>query len=114
MKKQFLALALVLNTLTIYASIDERKTDVYFANGIKTDKRDAINHAGILRDAIIDKYKIDTYNKTIGNAGYSYNETHGIAADLLESIFQKFGIQGLIDLFIPNSHADNLNDHLSV
>lgn len=112
MKKLFLLFALFLNSAIVLATIDERKIDVYFANGISTSKAVARFDAGILRDAIIDKYRIVAYNKMIGNVGYSYNETHGIAADLLESIFQKLGIQGLIDLFIPNSHADNLNDQI--
>ncbi|WP_373033129.1 hypothetical protein [Sulfurovum sp.] len=112
MKKLLFAFVLLLNSVTIFANIDERKTDVYFANGIMTAQQTAIDNAGILEDAIINKFSIATCNKTIGKVAYNYNESHRITFDLLESLFQKLGIQGLIDEFVQTSHGRNLSEQI--
>ena len=70
----------------IYANIDERKSDIYFANGINTSAdsaRDAANR--LILPAVVD----DIYSgnliltmEHIGKFDYVYNSTHGTIADL--------------------------------
>jgi len=86
MKKVFLLLVLFVSFAFSY--IDECKTDVYFGNGILTEKPNAILNAGIIEDAIIEKFGIDYYNKHIGKVDYAYNSTWDRSHDLLESYLQ--------------------------
>jgi len=91
---------LILFTLTFaYASMDGCKTDIYFGNGILTEKKDARFNAGILRSALIDKFTIDYYYEYINQVDYAYNSTHGFVWDNLESALQKLGWTGLWDFF---------------
>jgi len=106
MKKLLILLLLFLYPVSSIATIDERKTDVYFANGIKTEKRDAINNSGLLRVAIKDKFGLNYYNSHIGEVSYAYNQTANLEADLLESLLQKFGRDWLTNLFIPSHKTD--------
>jgi len=106
MKKLLFTFVLLLNSVTIFANIDERKTDVYFANGIKTLQQTAIDNAGILEDAIINKFGMATYTKTFGKVSYAYNQTANFAADSLETLLQKFGWEWLTNLFIPTHQTD--------
>jgi len=86
--KKLLIFFTVLSTF-VFSAIDEYKTDVYFANGILAEKKDARDNAGILRDAIIEKLGINYYNKHIGKVDYAYNRTDGFVIDMLESLVQK-------------------------
>jgi len=100
----------VLYPLTAFAEIDERKIDVYFANGIKTSEPEAIKNATLLRNSIKDTTysgNLDTYNKQIAKVAYSYNETHSFLIDGLETFYQKFGWKYILDLLHP-SHGTNL------
>jgi len=106
MKKLLILLLLFLYPVSSFATIDERKVDVFFANGIKTEKRDAINNSGLLRVAIKDKFGIDYYNKHIGEVSYAYNQTANFGADSLETLLQKFGWDWLTNLFIPTHEPD--------
>lgn len=76
-----------------FANIDERKTDVYFANGILTDPADAqYNAESLLAPNIQNLYANEVeFKKHIGEVSYAYNQTVNIGADLLESLLQKFG-----------------------
>ena len=47
----------VLYPLTVFAKIDERKTDIYFANGISTNEGNASANTDILMSSILkEKY----------------------------------------------------------
>ena len=81
-----------------FSAIDESKTDIYFANGILTDRETAKKNAeNILNPTIIDKFGIDYYNKHIGEVGYSYNETHSFKEDIIESAYQIFNMAEFIE-----------------
>ncbi len=81
MKKITLLLALI--SSIALSAIDEYKTDIYFGNGILTEKRDARDNSGILRKAIKQKLGLDYYNRHIGKVDYAYNSTcimhHGVS-----------------------------------
>lgn len=84
MKKLLLLLLIV---CSLFAEIDERKIDVYFANGIDT----SVRRAKEAKDKISEKYQ--TYNptlyKSVEDWKVAYNTTHGIGLDLYESTIQK-------------------------
>ena len=95
MKK--ILLLLVLLGSSAFSAIEERKIDVYFANGIKTEKRDAIKNSGLLRTTI--KSMLGTaYDKKIGKISYAYNNTNDMFVDedggfdLIESADQKLDL----------------------
>jgi hypothetical protein len=88
-----------------FSAVNEYKTDVYFANGIKTEKRDAIYNTVILRKAIIQKYGNNEYKIRIGEVGYSYNQTEGFW-DVIESFFQKADWDGALDYMFYKHHVD--------
>jgi hypothetical protein len=72
--------------------IDEYKTDVYFGNGILTEKEDAKKNAKLLSVAIKIKFyngKTSEMKKHIGKVDYAYNRTEGFIIDNLESLAQK-------------------------
>ena len=78
---------LLLFSSILYAEIDERKSDVYFANGINTDERDAKKSIDKIKTEFKKAYP-ERY-KSVVNWGTSYNHTHGIGIDLYESMLQK-------------------------
>ena len=86
MKRIFLFLI----TLVSFASsaINECKTDVYFGNGILTEKEDAKKNAKLLDEAIKQKFGLPYYKKHIGNVTYVYNSTWDRSHDLLETYLQ--------------------------
>ena len=86
MKKLFLLL-ITLTTL-VFSAIDDCKTDVYFGNGILTEKGGAIDNALLLRKAIKQKFGLPYFNKHIGKVDYAYNSTLGRAHDMLEAYIQ--------------------------
>ncbi|WP_324171314.1 hypothetical protein [Sulfurimonas sp.] len=104
--------------LSSFAEIDERKTDVYFANGILTDDGNATANALLLEKSI----KIEFYNgksiemdKSIGKVAKAYNSTHGFIADVYETILQKLKKETSFDLndylpeFLQDAHTRDLN-----
>ena len=100
--------------LVCFANIDERKIDVYFANGILTDESNATNNALILRKAIVTTiYSNKTeMKKHIGKVDYAYNSTHGEKFDLLESTLQKFGWHWLNNK-INSEHTIDLSKQIA-
>ena len=92
MKKLFLIFLLLLNPFTLMAAIDERKTDVYFANGILTEEETAYSNAGLLRESIKEKFGTTYYTQHIGEVTYAYNETHGFWQDIKESGYKILNI----------------------
>ncbi|MCK5775432.1 MAG: hypothetical protein KAH25_04615, partial [Bacteroidales bacterium] len=111
MKKSFLLL--MISSSFVFSAIDEYKTDVYFANGILTDRQTAKKNAeNILKPGIIDKYGIDYYNKHIGKVGYAYNETNGFWPDGIETYLQKFGLQSLVDFMFKTAHEADLEKQI--
>lgn len=119
MKKLLLVFLLILSPLLLLAEINECKTDVYWANGILTKQRTAIDNAGILEKAIIDKYDTTYYTKKIGEVFYAYNQTsENLLIDGKETLWQKFesfkslgGItwQEIEDFLFDTSHEKNLH-----
>ncbi len=113
MKKVIILLLLCLYPLSIFAAIDETKTDVYFANGILTKKHEAIANMRLIRKNI----KNNFYNRSAVkmkkelNFDTAYNETHGQKWDLLESMMQKFDWVGLTDMF--SSHGADLRTQIN-
>ena len=109
MIKILLFLFIVFYPISSFATIDERKTDVYFANGIKTKDEDARKNAALLEKSI----KKELYGnseielkKHIGKVSYAYNQTTNFGADSLETLLQKFGWDWLTNLFIPSHQTD--------
>ena len=99
MKKIILLLAFL--TLSAFSAIDERKIDVYFGNGILTEKDDSKKYARLVDESIKQKFSIDYYNQHIGKVAYAYNSTHlwGFG-DPIESALQKLDVKALVDAFL--------------
>ena len=95
MKKIFLLFVLLVSVA--FSTIDECKTDVYFGNGILTEKKDAIyNTFEVLKPAIQSLYgSEEEMKKYIGKVDYAYNRTDGKIIDLLESMVQKIDGTGI-------------------
>jgi len=109
MKKIFIFCLPLFLQIVSFAAIDEQKSDVYFANGILTEREDAKNNAfEILKPAIIDDiyHGLNNYNRHVGKVDFAYNETHKKTKDLLESILQKFGWTALNNLLNPSHSTD--------
>ncbi len=98
MKKIFLLLLIWIYPIASFSAINERKTDVYFANGIKTKDSQAESNAKLLRTSIIDKFGIEHYNQRINKVSYAYNNTNDMfidgdgGFDLIESADQKLDL----------------------
>ena len=97
-------------------NIDERKIDVYFANGIDTEF-DVAQKSAYLIDKAIKKNMPETYAKYLpdtngkeheGKIGYAYNNTNGKGLDFLESALVKLGIQDFVDKLFPTDHEKDL------
>ena len=97
MKKFFLLILLFSGIL--HATIDERKSDVYFANGIDTDEFTAKDSIDEIEREFKSNYPI-AYN-SIANWDTVYNHTHGIGIDLYESMLQKIYEDAPGDSFVP-------------
>jgi len=120
MKKLLLLLLVSLSWLNAI-EIDEYKTDVYFANGILTNEKNATSNTLLLEKSIRIKRYNDNEEKMyqhIGKVKEAYNETHfGGFGDLIESLLQKLSLQEAIDSEIrklslglfETSHNRNLN-----
>ncbi len=64
MKKILLFLSIL--PILAFSAIDERKTDVYFANGIDTKEQVAIDNSLLLEDTIKIKFGIDYFDENPG------------------------------------------------
>jgi len=125
----FITLLWIFPTL-VFSAIDERKVDIYFANGIKTSEDEAWkNTYEILRPAINkDLFKNNEIRmkKYIGKFDYAYNNTHGMfidrdgGFDLLESFLQKLSLQNPLDdlisiltlRMVETAHGTDLRDQV--
>ncbi|MCH9812379.1 MAG: hypothetical protein K0U47_00350 [Epsilonproteobacteria bacterium] len=87
MKNIFLFLFILLNPVIGFSTINECKTDIYFANGILTKEQDAIRNTDLLEKTIRNNNEQEMY-KNIGKVDYAYNSTVGMFGDLLESANQ--------------------------
>ena len=68
---------------SLYAEIDEYKSDVYFANGIDTDEQESYKYI-----EKIQKYSKSKFPKNFNSIkkwDIVYNHTYGIGIDLYES-----------------------------
>ncbi len=90
-------LFLVLVSCFAFSAIDEHKTDVYFGNGILTEKKDARDNADLLRTSIIEKFGLDYFQKKIGKVDYAYNDTFGFGQDIFESALQITNLSDYVD-----------------
>ena len=99
MKKLLLFTLIWLYPVISFSAIDERKTDIYFANGIKTSDAEAKENAEKILEPAIKKGLFES-NETkmytyIGKFDYAYNNTHDMfidedgGFDLFESFLQK-------------------------
>jgi hypothetical protein len=86
MKKVFFALIFLYSTF-LYAEIDERKSDVYFVNGIDTTEEKAIEAKNELEKQTKKSFP-QTY-KQVAEWKINYNRTRGFEADIYESAIQK-------------------------
>jgi len=95
--KKFLIVLLIciVSPIVALAEIDERKTDIYFANGIDTDEGNATANTIMLKNAVKDEFyngSLVKMQKRIGKVTEAYNSTHGFIADIYESLQQKLRI----------------------
>ena len=107
--KKLLLLLLILSPLTSTASIDESKTDVYFANGVDTEEWQAWFISDDILQPTIKKeiYNNDTtkMDQQIGKFDLLYNETHGLSNDLAEAVLQKISTgNDFMDVFRSYFH----------
>ena len=93
MKNIIILLILVLFPIVGFSSIDEYKTDVYFANGIDTDEGNATANTLLLENSIKEKFYKNSaieMNKYIAKVAESYNHTDNIVLDFWESISWRY------------------------
>ena len=106
MKLLLLLFLFILYPLASFAEIDERKTDVYFANGILTDEGNATANSRLLREEIISVIysgNLNKFDKNIGDVAEAYNSTHGWGiGDLIESLLQKLSLHEVVDGIVGN------------
>jgi len=114
MKKIFLLFFILFYPVVSFSAINECKTDVYFANGVKTDREVAKTNAfEVLKPAIINMLGTDKFNKQIGKVDYAYNNTYGFGWDGIETFLQKFGWQSLADKLFNASHGKDLSKQIN-
>ncbi len=109
--KHLLLIFCLLFPIVALSSIDERKTDIYFANGIDTSPESAyISTKTILKPAIEKEFyqNEDEMKRRIGKVALSYNHTVGFKTDVWESIVQKVDILNLVDLMFATRHEDDV------
>jgi len=95
----------------VYAAIDKPIVDVYFGNGIDTKQTSAIISAGVLKDAIIEKFGLEYYYQHISKVHYAYNRTVSKGWDLFESTYQKLGLQAAVDEGFKLVQSSNATIH---
>ena len=103
---------LFLNISFLFSAIDERRADIYFANGISTKQKVASENSLLLERKIIQTYGLTYYNNSINTIAYAYNHTNGKLPDLGESLLQKIGWQGLTDL-LTSDHGRDLEKQIT-
>ncbi len=111
MKKIHLLTTLLLPIMA-WSELNEYQTDIYFANGILTEDKDAkYNAEEVLAPAIENNLyqNEDEMKKYIGKVDYAYNSTHGMGLDVWESITQKLGVDGGIDMLWDTAHNADLS-----
>lgn len=81
------------------AEINEYLSDVYFANGIDTSKRQSYKSIKDINDSIKTTYP-QAY-QYVNDWKVSYNHTHGIGIDLYESMLQKIYEDEPGESFVP-------------
>ncbi|WP_024955739.1 hypothetical protein [Sulfurospirillum arcachonense] len=83
-------LLLLITTVSLFAQIDEYKTDIYFGNGVWNSPE----AARLSRDALENRIKMDIIKgdekleKKYGKVYLSYNWERGAMADVLETYYQ--------------------------
>jgi hypothetical protein len=108
MKNSLLVFLLFLNPLIAFADINECKTDVYFANGILTEDKDAEKRSKLLRTSIIEMLGEEAFTQKIGKVNYVYNSTNYFGLhDLGEALRQKLDLNTFYD-FIGDVHGRDL------
>ena len=103
---------LFLNISFLFSAIDERRADIYFANGISTKQKVASENSLLLERKIIQTYGLTYYNNSINTIAYAYNHTNGKLPDLGESLLQKIGWQGLTNL-LTSDHGRDLEKQIT-
>ena len=118
MKKIILTLVLV-NSLLLSGEksynpeYNEYVSDVYFANGIDTDKGDAQKSIDYVKQQYKKSYSQSS--QSILNWQVSYNHTHGIGIDLYESMLQKIYEDSPGKSFLPFLwNFDEVFGHLNI
>ena len=121
MRKLLLLLFVLIYPVFSFGAINEYLTDIYYANGMQVNERNATASTILLRDSI----RIELYGnsdkemeKHIDKVKEAYKSTHGFASDLLESVLQKLDLQLLIDWYAllkgyVTSHLENSRDQIN-
>jgi hypothetical protein len=111
MKKLFLIFLFIFNPIVTFANINGCKTDVYFANGILTEKKDTIYYTDLLEKSIkknLYANNKEEMSKHIGKVRYMYNSTNYFGLhDLGETLRQKLDLNTFYD-FIGDVHGRDL------
>jgi hypothetical protein len=68
------------SVLSLFAEIDECKSDIYFANGIREERS---------KKEVLADWKNIVDEMSLGNAKVAYNKSEGFVNDLLEAFYQK-------------------------
>ena len=109
---KFILIICLFYPILALAEIDERKIDIYFANGIDTSPEDArFSVREILAPAIKKEFyqNEEEMERYIGKVALSYNQTVDFGADIWESIVQKIDILNLVDLMFDTLHKTDVN-----
>lgn len=95
--------------------IDERVTDIYFANGIMNSKKDARASLKLIEDEVLlklysgDKLEMEKHH----NFDTAYNESYGMGLDLFESFLQVIAQSPSLDVqLIPILILEQANNYL--
>ncbi|MBD3789253.1 MAG: hypothetical protein IE885_02610 [Campylobacterales bacterium] len=111
MNKYFIYLLLTLSTIYLYANdvaINECKSDVYFANGIRTTAEDAdSNQKLIWKKVLAEQYgsNLSKMEKEL-NFKTAYNNTYGFSGDIYEAYLQLASeSEGWRDLYLFISYV---------
>ncbi|MEN8148071.1 MAG: hypothetical protein ABFR02_10710, partial [Campylobacterota bacterium] len=81
----YIGFILSISSLVHGAAIDERKTDIYFGNGVWNNRQSAVIGQLELEDFII--YKLE---KTEAQVKLAFNHTNGHRRDLIETYYQLY------------------------
>ena len=111
MKKYFIYLLLILSTIAVLANdvaINECKSDIYFANGIRTTAEDADNNQKIIwKKVLAEQYggNLLKMEKEL-NFKTAYNKTYGFSGDIYEAYLQLANeSEGWRDLYLFISYV---------